>query len=72
MVTCTTQPSGPASGVHPVSLHPLDESQCCHGNFAVFIPKLQQLGEAGNIQTWIWCVGGAGEGVGGRQEEYMG
>lgn len=54
MVTCSAEPRRPSSRVHPVPLHPLHQTHRRHGDVVVLLPKFQQLGEAGNVQAWVW------------------
>lgn len=39
--------------MHPVPLHPLQEPQGRHGHFVVLLTKLQQVGEARDIQAGV-------------------
>ncbi|PWA29620.1 hypothetical protein CCH79_00007775 [Gambusia affinis] len=51
VVTCSTESRWPPSRVHPVPFHPLNQSQCCHGDLAALLTKFQHLGETGYLYS---------------------
>lgn len=52
-VTCSTETRWPPSCVHPISFHPLHQSQRRHGDFVVLLTKLQHVSEAGDVQARV-------------------
>lgn len=51
--TCPAEARGAPAGVHPVPLHPLQEPHGRHGHFVVLLAKLQQVGEAWDVQAGV-------------------
>lgn len=47
--TCSTEPGRPAAGVHPVSLHPLQQPESRHGHLVVLIPELKHMCKTRNV-----------------------
>uniref|UniRef100_A0A480IW64 BTB/POZ domain-containing protein 6 n=2 Tax=Sus scrofa TaxID=9823 RepID=A0A480IW64_PIG len=50
---CPAEARGAPARVHPVPLHPLQQPQGRHGHLVVLVAKLQQVGEARDVQAGV-------------------